>query len=208
MAVGRLMNIINKQVNADIENGIPLKLDLGSGGVGKQGFYSVDHMALDGVDIVADLNQPLTLLPDNSVSHIFTRHALEHIDNFLPLMQEIWRVAKSDAQIEVTVPHFSNVLAHSDPTHVRFFGLYTMYYFVAPEDQPSKRKVPAFYSDTRFYVDSLRIQFYRFNILDRIFVPLLSAFVNSSFFGQECYEKRLSGLFRAWQITYKMRPKK
>lgn len=202
------MEFINAQVQADIDSGVPLKLDLGSGGAGKSGYYSVDHIALEGVDIVADLNQSLSLLPDNSVSHVHSRHALEHIENFLPLMKELWRVAQKDAHIEIIVPHFSNSLAYSDPTHVRFFGLYTMFYFVAPEDQPSKRKVPAFYSDTRFYVDSLRIQFYRFNLLDRIFVPLLAAFVNGSFWGQECYEKRLSGLFRAWQITYKMRPKK
>ena len=202
------MKIVNALVQADIDNGVPLKLDLGSGGAGKEGFYAVDHMDLNGVDIIADLNQPLALLPDDSVSHIYTRHALEHIDEFLLLMKELWRVAKSDATIDIIVPHFSNVFAYSDPTHVRFFGLYTMFYFVAPEDQPSQRKVPAFYSETRFYVDSLRIQFYRLNIVDRIVVPIFSKLVNSSFFMQAFYERRLSGLFRAWQITYTMRPKK
>jgi SAM-dependent methyltransferase len=202
------MELLNTDVVDDIANGTPLQLELGSGGGAKEGFYAVDHLALPGVDIVADLNKPLSLLPDNSVSYIYTRHTLEHVEQFLPLMQEIWRVAKPDAQIEIIVPHFSNVLAYSDPTHVRFFGLYTMFYFVDKDDQPSKRKVPAFYSDTRFYVDSLRIQFYRLNLFDRLTVPILAALVNSSLFGQEFYERRLSGLLRAWQITYKMRPKK
>lgn len=202
------MKFINPQVAEDIRQSVPLKLELGSGGAAKAGFYAVDHLALHGVDIVADLNSPLSLLPDNSVSHIYTRHTLEHVEQFLPLMQEIWRVAKSDATIEIIVPHFSNALAYSDPTHVRFFGLYTMFYFVDKEDQPSRRKVPAFYSDTRFYVDSLKIQFYRLNLFDRLTVPFLSALVNSSLFWQEFYERRLSGLLRAWQITYRLRPKK
>jgi hypothetical protein len=30
--------------------------------------------------------------------------------------------------IEIIVPHFSNPHYYSDPTHVRFFGLYTMSY--------------------------------------------------------------------------------
>jgi hypothetical protein len=202
------MELLNSSVVADIANGIPLKLELGSGGSAKEGFYAVDHLTLPGVDIVADLNAPLNLLPDNSVSHIYTRHTLEHVEQFLPLMQEIWRVAKSDAEIEIIVPHFSNALAYSDPTHVRFFGLYTMFYFVDKDDQPSNRKVPAFYSDTRFYVDSLKIQFYKLNLFDRLTVPFLATLVNSSLFWQEFYERRLSGLCRAWQITYKMRPKK
>ncbi|ODS24424.1 hypothetical protein AB835_03760 [Candidatus Endobugula sertula] len=186
----------------------PIKLDLGSGGSRKEGYYSVDHIGLKGVDIIADLNKPLELFPDNSVSHIYTRHTLEHIDNLLPLLQEIWRISKHNAKIEIIVPHFSNVFAYSGPTHVRFFGLYTMFYFVSPENQPSKRKVPTFYSDTRFYVDSLRIQFYRLNVFDRVFVPIFSKLVNSCFFSQEFYERRLSGIFRAWQITYIMRPQK
>lgn len=202
------MQIINPSVSEDIAGSQPLKIELGSGGKAKEGFYAIDHLPLKGVDIVADLNNELSLLPDNSVSHVFSRHALEHIENFLPLMEEIWRICKPDAEIEIVVPHFSNPLAYSDPTHVRFFGLYTMFYFVDRDDQPSKRKVPCFYSEARFCVESIKIQFYRFNLFDRLTVPLLSSFVNSNFFWQEFYERRLSGIFRAWQITYKMTIKK
>lgn len=203
------MKILNPQLEADIENDVPLKLELGRGEDAREGFYGIDCLELEGLDVLADLNEPLSLLPDNCAESIYSRHTLEHVENFLPLMQEIWRIARPGARIEIIVPHFSNAFAHSDPTHVRVFGLLTMYYFVAKEDQPpGRRKVPAFYSDTRFQIDSIRIQFYRLNLFDRLFVPIFLRMVNYNFFCQRFYERRLSGLLRAWQITYVMRPKK
>ena len=61
-----------------------------------------------------------------------------------------------DGRVEVVVPHFSNPYGYSDPTHVRFFGLYTFYYFADEADQP-RRKVPAFYLPERFAVESVNI---------------------------------------------------
>src|SRR5262245_6415565 len=123
------MRIVNPSVTSDIEAGRALRLDLGGGKRRMEGFYAVDLLPLEGIDIVADLNQPLSALPDNSVSQIVTRHTLEHISNLLPLMSELHRVTKADGRIEIVVPHFSNPYTYSDPTHVRFFGFYTFFYF-------------------------------------------------------------------------------
>lgn len=202
------MKILNPQVSRDLDEGKPIRLDLGSGGPGRPGFYAVDHLELPGVDIIADLNQPFNLLPDNSVSHIYSRHALEHVDRLLPLMSELHRLTKAQGQIEIIVPHFSNVYGFSDPTHVRFFGLYSMYYFVAHENQPSIRKVPSFYTGARFRIDRLDIDFYRSGMIDKLIAPLLGRLINRSIHLQDFYERRLSGLFHAWQIRYVMRPEK
>jgi hypothetical protein len=123
-------------------------------------------------------------------------------------MREIHRVARPGATVEITVPHFSNVYGFSDPTHVRFFGLHTMFYFVAPEHQPRRRKVPAFYTDASFRVESVRLEFYRNGLLDKVLAPVFSFLVNRSYGAQEFYERRLSGIFHAWQIRYVMRPVK
>lgn len=202
------MKILNPQVSRDLDQGKSIKLDLGSGGPGRAGFYAVDHLALEGVDIIADLNQRFDLLPDNCVSHIYSRHALEHVDRLLPLMNELHRLTRADGRIEIVVPHFSNVYGFSDPTHVRFFGLYSMYYFVARENQPSIRKVPSFYTNARFRIDKLTIEFYRSGAIDKLIAPLLGRLINQSIHLQDFYERRLSGLFHAWQIRYLMRPEK
>jgi len=142
------------------------------------------------------------------VEHVHSRHTLEHVENLLPLMREIHRITRSDGVVEITVPHFSNVYGFSDPTHVRFFGLHSMSYFAAPEDQPAARKVPAFYTDARFRIESIRIDFYRSGLADKVIGGLLSRLINRHIRLQDFYERRLSGLFHAWQVRYVLRPVK
>jgi SAM-dependent methyltransferase len=202
------MKILDNAINTDIAAGNPIRLNLGSGPVKRDGFYSVDHLPLDGVAIVADLDEPLDLLPDNCVASIYSRHAFEHVDNFLPLMRELHRLVRPGGDIEIIVPHFSNVYGYSDPTHVRLFGLYSMYYFVASENQPKIRKVPPFYTDARFTIQSIKIDFYHSGWIDRVFSSLLKRIVNRTIVLQDFYERRLAAFFHAWQIRYCMRPEK
>ncbi len=202
------MEILNPKAAEDLAAGRPLALDLGAGGRPRPGMYAVDQLRLPGVDIVADLNAPFDLLPDDSVGRIHSRHTLEHVREFLPLMREIHRVTRPGGTIEIVVPHFSNVYGFSDPTHVRLFGLHSMFYFVKPEHQPRKRKVPAFYTDVGFRVESVRLEFYRNGLLDRVLGPLFTAVVNRGYGWQEFYERRLAGIYHAWQIRYLLTPEK
>lgn len=203
------MELRNPAVAEDLERGRPLRLDLGSGGPpSRPGFYGVDLLPLEGVDVVADLDEPLDRLPDDSVAEVVTRHTLEHVRNLLPLMKELHRVVRADGTIRIVVPHFSNVLAFSDPTHVRFFGLHTMDYFVDPEKQRFRRKVPAFYTDVRFEVRSIEIRFYKMGPVDKLIGKLLGMIVNRGPRLQQLYERRLSALFHASEIEYVLRPEK
>lgn len=202
------MKILNSKLENDLAEGRAIRLDLGCGKSARSGFYSVDHLEMDGVDIVADLNKPLHLLPRDCSEYIYSRHVFEHIHDFLPLMREIHRITKPDGIIEIIVPHFSNVYGYSDPTHIRFFGLYSMYYFVSPDCQPKRRKVPEFYTDARFRVKSLTIEFYRSSIFDKLLAPIFAKIVNFNIYTQDFYERRLSYLFHAWQIRYVLEPEK
>ena len=199
------MRLLNPQIARDLEAGKALRIDIGSGPRPRPGFYALDQLELEGIDIVADLNQPLELLPDSCVEHLFTSHTLEHVEKLLPLLAEIHRIARPRALIEIIVPHFSNPYFYSDPTHVRPFGLYTMNYFVDAEKQPAVWRVPTFYSNTRFEMEQVKIAFYRFNLWDRLFVPFLRVFVNRSARTQNFYELRLSWLFPAAEIRFRMR---
>jgi SAM-dependent methyltransferase len=199
------MRLINPQVEKDLQQGKPLRIDLGSGPRPRPGFYALDQVQFDGIDIVADLNQPLDLLPDDCAEHVFSSHALEHVEKLLPLLAEIHRITRGGGLIEIVVPHFSNPYYYSDPTHVRFFGLYTMSYFVDMDKQPAAHKVPPLPTSARFEIDSVRISFYRFNLLDRLVVPFLRYFVNRSPAAQHFYELRLSRLFPAAELRFRMR---
>ena len=202
------MKLVNPQVAKDLEEARPLRIDLGSGTRPRPGFYALDHLELEGVDIVADLNRPLELLPDSCAEYVFSSHALEHVQDIVTLLGEMHRITRPGGLIEIVVPHFSNPYYYSDPTHVRFFGLYTMNYFVDTEKQPAAWRVPAFYSKTRFDMESVKLSFYRSNLWDRLFVPLLRYLVNRSPGAQDFYERRLCWMLPAAEIRYRMRPDK
>lgn len=94
----------------------------------------VDILALPGVDKVCNFETDPLPFEDNSVDAVYTSHTLEHIRNLDHLLREIVRVAKPDAPVHVVVPHFSNTLGHSDPTHKRLCGLYMFNYYSREKD--------------------------------------------------------------------------
>ena len=203
------MRIVNAQVSKDLRSGKKLRLNLGAGGSDSAGRYSLDHLELPGIDIIADLNLTLDLLPDNSVSEIYTSHTLEHIEKFIPLMKELHRIVIPDGIIEVIVPHFSSPAAYSDPTHVRFFGLYTMYYFVDGKDQPPNRTIPYYYTNTRFRVRSAEIRFLNWGSRIRTRLgPFMTRFWNKSFRRLNFYENHLVYVYPADEIRYVLTPVK
>lgn len=201
------MKIVNPKVRDDLAAGRPIRLNLGVGRRLREGYYGLDLIEMSGVDVVADLNEPLTEFPDNSVESIYTHHTFEHVDKFLPLLQEIHRVVIPGGRVEVVVPHFSNPYGYSDPTHVRFFGLYTFYYFSDEADQP-RRKVPAFYLPQRFTVESINITLMPTLLLIKPVRRLATKLVNSSMGLLDWYERSWCRHFPADSIRYVLRVKK
>jgi SAM-dependent methyltransferase len=107
-------------------------LNVGSGRHPLEGFVNVDHAALPGVDVVAELDDPdkVTLpYPDDHVDEFLLSHVIEHIRYPLPLMEELWRVAIPDAQLMIRCPYGSSDDAWEDPTHVRPQFLNSFGYF-------------------------------------------------------------------------------
>lgn len=202
------MQILSQDLSRQLEQGNSIKLEFGCGEKKRQGFYGIDHLPLKGVDVLADLNKPLSLLPDNCCEYVYSCHVLEHVQKLLPLMEEIHRISRAGGTIEIVVPHFSNVFGYSDPTHVRLFGLYSMHYFVASEDQKKGRKVPSFYTRAKFTIESTRLEFYRMGIVDAVLAPVASRLVNLNLRTQSLYERRLANLYHAWQIRFILKPRK
>lgn len=105
-----------------------LRLNIGSGQKRREGFVNVDLLALPGVDIVCNLE---TALPfeDNSVAEVYGEHILEHIDHFIPLMSELYRVCKDGAVLNFRIPYLTSESSFKDPTHKRFICERTFSYF-------------------------------------------------------------------------------
>lgn len=201
------MRILNPDVRRHIATGTGLRLNLGSGERRLPGYVNVDCVPLAGVDILADLNEPFAELPDNSVDAVYARHTLEHIDRLTDLLAEIHRVTRPGGQIEIIVPHFSNPYGYSDPTHVRFFGLYSFYYLSDTIDQP-RRKVPNFYTPTRFRVESVRFNLLKESLGERLLRAVLQPLANRSVDWLDWYERRLCRLLPVNDVRYVLRPVK
>jgi predicted SAM-dependent methyltransferase len=97
-----------------------MKIDLGCGAYKSEGLLGVDILEHPNVDIQHDLNIFPWPFENDSVDYVQANHVLEHVANFIGSVEEIWRISKSGAIIEVRCPHascFPTVWA--DPTHKR-----------------------------------------------------------------------------------------
>jgi len=201
------VDIINPSVIEDIGSGRKISLNLGAGNQKIPGFYNVDLVELDGVDIIANLEEPLDKLADDSVSRIYSNQTFEHVRDLFGLLSEINRVCVDGAQCEIIVPHFANPYFHSDPTHVRQFGLFSMHYFI-DANQQWRRKVPSYYSKTKFDLLDAQFVFYRDTVFDHLVTPLATRLVNLNRAVQHTYERRFCWLFPPASIKFILRVSK
>lgn len=96
-------------------------LNLGCGADVRRGFINVDLVSLPGVDLVFNLNSFPWPFANNQFLEIVANHFLEHVDNILDTLGEIWRVGRPGAVIKIRVPYFVSFLAFKDLTHKHRF---------------------------------------------------------------------------------------
>ena len=98
------------------------KLNLGSGLNPLKGFINVDFTEREGVDVVHNLETFPYPFEDNSIDYILMDNSLEHLEDTLKVMEELHRICKPNAIVEIMVPHYSSAGAFASLTHKRFFG--------------------------------------------------------------------------------------
>ncbi|MGW4463054.1 methyltransferase domain-containing protein [Micromonospora sp. NPDC004704] len=104
----------------------PVVMDLGCGAAKQYPEnLGLDLRRADGVDAQADLSGALPLA-DNSVDVIFTVHILEHLIDFLSLVDECHRVLRPGGTLHIMSPWWGHVNAVADPTHVRLLDVQTI----------------------------------------------------------------------------------
>ena len=127
------------------------KLNLGSGNEIKDGFINVDFNQNKGVDIVHDLNKHPWPFENDTFKEVFAENVIEHLDNFIHVMEEIYRVTKPNASIKISVPYWNSSFAYIDPTHKKGFHEHTFSFF-DPESSYCKQR--PYYSKARFKIKS------------------------------------------------------
>ena len=187
-------------------NDRPLVLELGCGAK-KRNAASIGIDALDysDVDIVGDVLDVLPQFPPASVDAVYAYHFIEHVEDINKLMSELSRVLKEGGIIEFVAPHFTNPYFYSDPTHRRFFGLYTFCYLSAGSS--FRRQVPTYQKKLSFKLERVDLVFKssRQFVARYVLKSLIGKIFNSSIFMKELYEEIFCYIFPCYEIRYLLR---
>lgn len=98
-----------------------INLDIACGFNKQPNFIGMDKRAVEGVDIVHDIEVIPWPVKTESVSIALLSHILEHVDprKFLDIIAELWRILIPDGQAMIAVPYANSFGGHQDPTHMR-----------------------------------------------------------------------------------------
>jgi SAM-dependent methyltransferase len=130
---------------------LPVILDLGCGIKKVPGAFGIDITRLPGVDLTHDLEDVPYPLPESCVDVIHLNHVLEHLENPLRILEEVWRIARHNALVFIRTPHYSGTYAWIDPTHRRTFSARSFHYF--------GENGYSYYTSARFHVVSVRLKY-------------------------------------------------
>ena len=120
-------------------------LELGCGFNKRPGAFGVDIIAESQADLIHDLDQFPYPLESDAWDRVLCFDVLEHVEHFVRTIEEIWRVARAGATVEVRAPFMSSVNYFSDPTHKRAFTSRSFDYFL-----PGRPTFRFGYSKARF----------------------------------------------------------
>jgi len=107
---------------------------------------------------------------------------------------------KPSGTIKIIVPHHSNPFFYSDPTHVKFYGLYTFAYYA--ECKFLKRAVPNYSRIEGLSISDVDLIFksYRPRYIRHALKKTVQKFVNFSSFNKELYEEFFTYLFPCYEL--------
>lgn len=183
-----------------------IRLDVGCG----DHKISSDHIGIDvidykDVDIIGNYKEVFSKIEGQRVDEIYSSHFLEHIDDLKYFIEDSSRILKKGGKAIFKVPHFSNPYYYSDPTHVKFFGLYTFCYFA--KCNFLKRKIPQYGHSINFIIDDIKINFKSTPpfYLRHGFKKILGIVINSSNYTKEFWEENLCYIFPAYELVFKLK---
>lgn len=90
------------------------------------------------------------MFADNSIDKIIMSHCLEHLDDTVMVMTEMYRILKPGGLLIIDVPHVASLQAFADPTHKAYFTIQSMDFF-------TNKVATDYYSQARFEIMEQKI---------------------------------------------------
>lgn len=119
-------------------------LDVGCGSSKTPGAVGLDISPNTDADIVHDLDVFPYPIAGDRFDQILLQDVIEHVAEPIRVFEEMHRIARPGARIQLRTPHFSSVLAYGDPTHRHYFSTIAIRSLAEPRF--------AHYTDVRFRI--------------------------------------------------------
>lgn len=112
--------LLSSGLFSSLTKGVNVNINIGAGYKRYDGFINIDQDPNTNPDYLVNLETDNLPLEDNSVDRVIAHHILEHLGSgYFHLLQELYRVCKHGAIIDIRVPHPSHEIYLNDPTHKR-----------------------------------------------------------------------------------------
>ena len=165
----------------------PPILNVGCGDKKIPDSLGVDFDPASCADVIHDLDNYPWPFPDKAFERIIAWHVIEHVRNPRRAMDEIQRICRQGATVEMATPHYSSPDSWGDMTHYSHFSLKTFEPFYKKRNEA----VP-------FELVERKLTFG--NGLPSLLGRAIAAILGYSF-----YEKYCCFMFRAGNMEFKFR---
>jgi SAM-dependent methyltransferase len=128
-----------------------MNLNLGCGNRSMEDCVNIDISPQSKADVIFNLERRLPF-SDNSIEEIRCIHTLEHIENAVQLIEEMWRVCRDGAKIIIEVPYYKHPLAYCDLTHKHYLCEQSLEHFTEGHAQSN------YYTQARFKIRVTRLR--------------------------------------------------
>lgn len=168
-------------------------LHLGCGYEKVTGAIGVDINDRSQADVIHDLNKFPYPFKSNQFERIIAENIIEHLDDIIRVLEELYRISKNKAVLYIKTGHFTSVDSFTDPTHKHFFTTRTFDYFIPGTDLYKYHYSKAKFTKKQIILGPSGVSNFLLNQLLKI--------INQH---QMLYESRFAYLFPVGVITYEL----
>ena len=148
-----------------------MKLNMGCGTDIRDGYVNLDIVKKEGVDVVHNLNKYPYPFDDNTFDEVIVDNVLEHLDNTIKAIEEIYRLCKNNAKVYIAVPNYNAYHFFSNPQHKLFFN-YETFDFLSQNKGKEAKEGLNHYTKAKFDVIKKSVNGFRLIPTDKLKVSL------------------------------------
>lgn len=126
-------------------------LDIGCGNNKIKGAIGLDISKDTQADIIWDLNSYPYPIEKDEVDKIYAKHVIEHVDDPIRFLNEVYRITKPGGSCFIETPHFSCYVAYSEPQHKRYFSYFMIDEILKKVPFKLAKREVTFYKSFRFW---------------------------------------------------------